>query len=39
MTTKKTALVTGANKGLRLATLGPDGPTGKFFHGDEELPW
>ena len=29
----------GARTAVRLATLGPDGPTGKFFHGDEELPW
>ncbi|HEY3667107.1 MAG TPA: SDR family oxidoreductase [Polyangiaceae bacterium] len=24
---------------VRLATLGADGPTGKFFHVDDELPW
>ena len=29
----------GAKTAVRLAALGPDGPTGKFFHGDEELPW
>lgn len=29
----------GAKTAVRLALLGPDGPTGKFFHGDEELPW
>ncbi len=29
----------GAKTAVRLATLGPDGPSGKFFHGDEELPW
>ncbi len=29
----------GAKTAVRLATLGSDGPTGKFFHGDEELPW
>ena len=29
----------GAETAVRLATLGPDGPTGKFFHGEEELPW
>src|SRR5574341_568799 len=29
----------GARTAVRLATLGPDGPTGKFFHGTEELPW
>ena len=29
----------GAKTAVRLATLDPDGPTGKFFHGDEELPW
>jgi NAD(P)-dependent dehydrogenase (short-subunit alcohol dehydrogenase family) len=29
----------GAKTAVRLATLGPDGPTGKFFHGSEELPW
>jgi len=31
--------VDGAKTAVRLATLGPDGPTGKFFHGEEELPW
>jgi NAD(P)-dependent dehydrogenase (short-subunit alcohol dehydrogenase family) len=29
----------GAKTAVRLATLGPDGPTGRFFHGEEELPW
>lgn len=29
----------GAKTAVMLATLGPDGPTGKFFHFDEELPW
>jgi NAD(P)-dependent dehydrogenase (short-subunit alcohol dehydrogenase family) len=29
----------GAMTAVRLATLGPDGPTGKFFHENEELPW
>ena len=29
----------GAETAVRLATLGPDGPTGKFFHEVEELPW
>lgn len=29
----------GAGTAVRLATLGPDGPTGKFFHGEKELPW
>jgi NAD(P)-dependent dehydrogenase (short-subunit alcohol dehydrogenase family) len=29
----------GAKTAVRLATLGPDGPTGKFFHGEKELPW
>jgi len=29
----------GARTAVRLATLGPDGPTGKFFHGEEEVPW
>lgn len=29
----------GARTAVRLATLGPDGPTGRFFHGEEELPW
>ncbi len=33
------SLAEGAATAVRLATLGPDGPTGKFFHGDEELPW
>ena len=29
----------GAQTTVRLATLGSDGPTGKFFHFDEEIPW
>jgi NAD(P)-dependent dehydrogenase (short-subunit alcohol dehydrogenase family) len=29
----------GAGTAVRLATLGADGPTGKFFHGGDELPW
>lgn len=29
----------GAKTAVRLATLGPDGPTGKFFHEESELPW
>jgi NAD(P)-dependent dehydrogenase (short-subunit alcohol dehydrogenase family) len=29
----------GARTAVRLATLGPDGPAWKFFHGEEELPW
>jgi NAD(P)-dependent dehydrogenase (short-subunit alcohol dehydrogenase family) len=29
----------GARTAVRLATLGPDGPMGKFLHGEEELPW
>jgi NAD(P)-dependent dehydrogenase (short-subunit alcohol dehydrogenase family) len=29
----------GVTTAIRLATLGPDGPTGKFFHNGEELPW
>jgi NAD(P)-dependent dehydrogenase (short-subunit alcohol dehydrogenase family) len=29
----------GARTAVRLATLGPDGPTGKFFHGEVEVPW
>lgn len=29
----------GARTTVRLATLGADGPMGKFFHGDDELPW
>ncbi|MGD0886895.1 MAG: SDR family oxidoreductase [Thermodesulfovibrionales bacterium] len=29
----------GAKTAVRLATLGPDGPTGKFLHLEEELPW
>jgi NAD(P)-dependent dehydrogenase (short-subunit alcohol dehydrogenase family) len=29
----------GAKTAVRLATLGPDGPTGKFFHFEEEMPW
>jgi NAD(P)-dependent dehydrogenase (short-subunit alcohol dehydrogenase family) len=29
----------GARTSVRLATLGPDGPTGGFFHLDERMPW
>jgi NAD(P)-dependent dehydrogenase (short-subunit alcohol dehydrogenase family) len=29
----------GARAAVRLATLGADGPTGKFFSGNDELPW
>jgi NAD(P)-dependent dehydrogenase (short-subunit alcohol dehydrogenase family) len=29
----------GAKTAVRLATLGPDGPTGKFLHFEKELPW
>lgn len=29
----------GAKTAVRLATLGPDGPTGKFYHFDDEMPW
>ncbi|BBO69305.1 short-chain dehydrogenase [Desulfosarcina alkanivorans] len=29
----------GAKTAVRLATIGPDGPTGKFFHFNEEVPW
>ena len=29
----------GAKTAVRLALLGEDGPTGGFFHGDQELPW
>lgn len=29
----------GAETAVRLATLGPDGPSGCFFHFEEELPW
>jgi NAD(P)-dependent dehydrogenase (short-subunit alcohol dehydrogenase family) len=29
----------GAQTTVRLATLSPDGPTGKFFHFNQELPW
>lgn len=29
----------GAKTAVRLATLGPDGPTGGFFHGKDALPW
>jgi NAD(P)-dependent dehydrogenase (short-subunit alcohol dehydrogenase family) len=28
-----------AKTSVRLATLGPDGPTGGFFHLDDRLPW
>lgn len=29
----------GAKTAVRLAILPPDGPTGKFFHLEEEIPW
>jgi len=29
----------GAKTAVQLATLGPEGPSGKFFHFDEEVPW
>jgi hypothetical protein len=29
----------GAKTAVRLATIGPDGPNGKFIHLDEEIPW
>jgi NAD(P)-dependent dehydrogenase (short-subunit alcohol dehydrogenase family) len=29
----------GAKTAVRLAMIGPDGPTGKFFHFDELIPW
>ncbi len=29
----------GAKTAVKLAPLGPKGPTGKFFHFDEEMPW
>ena len=29
----------GAKTAVRLAMLASDGPTGKFFHFEEELPW
>jgi NAD(P)-dependent dehydrogenase (short-subunit alcohol dehydrogenase family) len=29
----------GAKTAVRLATLGPDGPTGRFFHSEKELQW
>lgn len=29
----------GAKTAVGLAILGPDGPTGKFFHMEEEMPW
>ena len=31
--------VDGVKTAVWLATLGPDGPTGKFFHREEEVPW
>ena len=30
---------TGAKTSVRLALVGPDGPSGGFFHMDDELPW
>jgi NAD(P)-dependent dehydrogenase (short-subunit alcohol dehydrogenase family) len=32
-------VVEGAKTAVRLATLDPNGPSGKFFHFDEEIPW
>ncbi|MFN3396564.1 MAG: SDR family oxidoreductase [Thermodesulfovibrionales bacterium] len=29
----------GAKTAVRLATLGPEGSTGKFFHMEDEMPW
>jgi NAD(P)-dependent dehydrogenase (short-subunit alcohol dehydrogenase family) len=29
----------GARTSVNLATLGPDGPTGGFFHLDQKFPW
>jgi hypothetical protein len=29
----------GARAPVRLALLGPDGPTGRFFNEDGPLPW
>jgi NAD(P)-dependent dehydrogenase (short-subunit alcohol dehydrogenase family) len=29
----------GVRTAVWLATVGPDGPTGKFFHREDELPW
>ncbi len=29
----------GAKTAVRLATLPPEGPTGKFFHFEDEVPW
>ncbi len=28
----------GAETAVRLATLGPDGPSGKFYYNEDELP-
>jgi NAD(P)-dependent dehydrogenase (short-subunit alcohol dehydrogenase family) len=33
------AVTDGAKTAVRLATLGQEGPTGGFFHNDEEIPW
>ena len=32
-------LADGAKTSVTLATLGPDGPTGGYFHAGERLPW
>jgi hypothetical protein len=32
-------LADGAKTSVKLATLPEDGPTGKYIHMDEELPW
>ncbi len=32
-------LVDGARTSVALATLGPDGPSGRFIYMGEELPW
>jgi NAD(P)-dependent dehydrogenase (short-subunit alcohol dehydrogenase family) len=31
--------VDGAATAVRLATLGPDGPSGQFVHANETIPW
>ena len=33
------AVAEGAKTAVMLATLGPEGPTGKFLHFEEEIPW
>jgi len=39
MNVQRTALVTGANKGIGLELLDDAGPTGRFFDARGPVPW